>query len=207
MLTNTVDFKGSWQSPFPKSDYQMNWVQSGKTKSVSGMSQTNVFNFVENSQVQVLELPYAGIPLSMLVILPRPDQDFGQFRTKLSLGALNKIRGQLKPTRVRVELPKFSFAFQLSARQQLETAMPLAFSEKADFSGISESGDIHLHDVVHKAFIAVDEDGTEASAASAVVAGVKQLAEAEFLAQRPFIFLLVDDESGAIWFGGQLVNP
>ncbi len=207
VLTNTVNFKGLWQKPFPKSDDKFDWVNDAKTQQVPVMRLTDSFRYVENDRFQALELAYTDNPMVMVVVLPRKEQAWSEFRKRLALSEIAALRETMQPTRVRVEMPKFSFPQQISMREHLEDKMPAAFSDKADFSGITESDDLQLHDIVHQAFISVDEVGTEASAASAVVIGIKSRADAEFLANRPFVFLLVDRRSGVTWFAGQLYQP
>ena len=116
----------------------------------------------------------------------------------------------LESTNLRLMLPSFEFESEFSLAQTLAAlGMPITFSDEADFSGIDGSQDLFLQDVLHKAFIAVDEEGTEAAAATAIVVGATSLGEEpiEVRFDHPFIFLIRDKETGTILFIGRLVQP
>jgi serpin B len=134
------------------------------------------------------------------------------FEEELTGVQVQDIIAELTPTQVALTLPKWSFESQTNLVEPLSTlGMPDAFNpSQADFSGMDGSRDISLTGVFHKAFVAVDEQGTEAAAATGVVAGVTSVQPAEpvvMRVDRPFLFLIRDRETGAVLFVGRVVNP
>jgi serpin B len=173
------------------------------------MSQTGKFNYLDGDSFQALELPYAGKDLSMVVFLPKRADGLADFEKQLTAanraGWLPKLRAQ----EVVVGLPKFKVTSEFSLKDTLSAlGMPRAFSGRADFSGLDGSKDLFLSAVVHKAYVDVNEEGTEAAAATGVVV---KLAAAPvgrvFRADHPFVFLIRDRRSGSILFMGRLTNP
>jgi serpin B len=172
------------------------------------MRQTNRFEYAENSFGQMLLLPYEDSSMAMLLVLPQKELGWATGRASVDLSQLESYVAALRPTRLRVVIPKFSFNTRMSLREHLEADMPTPFSHKADFTGICSTEDLKLSDVAHQAFVDVDEAGTEAGAASAAVIVQKsEVPDLQFVADHPFVFALLDRANGAIWFAGQVCQP
>jgi serpin B len=157
---------------------------------------------------QAVRLPYAG-GLSMVVIVPDAGK-LGSFERGLDGAALRRIANDLKSAQVALTMPKFSFRSNAMLKAALgELGMPIAFTDRADFSGMTKQEPLEIAEVIHQAFIAVDEKGTEAAAATAVVMRLTSAPDrvVELKIDRPFVFLIQDDETGAILFMGRLADP
>jgi serpin B len=210
VLTNAIYFKGSWISKFdPKNTIQAPFrLEDGKTVTTPLMSQTGQFKYLDTESLELLELPYAGDRLSMLVLLPRKEMEkVEQILTPENLGTW---RSSMQETGVRVFLPKFKTLTRFELNDSLiALGMKDAFDENlADFSGIPGKKDLYISKVIHKAFVDVNEEGTEAAAATAVVMSTKSISlEPIFRADHPFIFVILDKQSGSILFLGRLMNP
>ncbi len=173
-----------------------------------------VFNYTETNGVQVLEMPYTskgGKTLSMLVILPK-GESLDTVEDSLAGNGLSDLKSKLASQRVMVYFPKFRLETQYPLSGNLKSmGMPVAFSSDADFSGMDGSKDLAISDVVHKAYIDVNEEGTEAAAATGVVISYAKGLDANpvpvFNADHPFIFFIQDNDTGTILFMGRVVNP
>jgi len=173
------------------------------------MRQTESFGYAEGDSYQAIELPYDGSELSMVILLPEAGK-FKAFEGSLNVQIVEEIVGKIENRQVALMMPKFEFESDFSLREILAAmGMPVAFSENADFSGMTGNLDLFIADVVHKAFVSVDEAGTEAAAAAAVIMEFKAAPEEpiKVTVDRPFVFLIRDIETGAILFVGRVVNP
>jgi len=181
------------------------------------MRQTKSFGYTEGEGYQAVELRYDigelsdGKALSMVIMLPETGQ-FEAFEGGLQAQKLDDIISDLRLTEVALTMPKFEFDSEFSLKDTLaEMGMPDAFSpDDADFSGMTGNRELFISDVVHKAFVSVDEAGTEAAAATAVIVGTTSVPvepPVPVTIDRPFIFLIRDIETGAILFIGRVVNP
>jgi serpin B len=213
VLTNAITFDSSWQHPF-----------DGDTKNAS-------FTLLDGSRVRVplmqryatitphaigegwqaAEVAYQGGCAHMLILLPSEGQ-FERFAAELDAARLAEIEAALTPTDLLLYLPRFEYAADLTLSETLaDMGMPLAFSAtEADFSGMAEmSPPLYLANVLHKAYIAVDELGTEAVAATEVevAVGSEEVMPETMRVDQPFLFLIRDTEQGMILFLGSLVNP
>lgn len=213
VLTNAIYFKGKWEVQFdPEETRDMPfYISEREKKETPMMHQTSKFNYMENDSVQVLELPYTGGDLSMVVILPRPDISLYKVEKGLSSDKLQSWLDGLSKEDVDVYLPRFKMEKRFMLNDTLQKlGMKLAFDEfLADFSGMTPKPDLHISKVIHQSFVEVNEEGTEAAAATAVIMGGKAvgIGPALFKADRPFIFLIRDIPSGSILFIGRLVEP
>jgi serpin B len=176
------------------------------------MHQENDFWYREDENVQVLGMPYAGDSIHMIVLLPKATDGLPALERELTTAQLVQWASPMHPRKVRVYLPRFKTTSQFELGRTLaRLGMPLAFDARdADFSGMSGRPDLYISAVVHKAFVDVNEEGTEAAAATAVVMRAKSAMPAEpptFRADHPFLFLIRDNESGAILFLGRVANP
>ncbi|WP_297534511.1 serpin family protein [Thermococcus sp.] len=217
VITNAVYFKANWTLRFsPSGTHNGTFtLPTGKEVTVPMMTQVGRFNYAETGSFQVLEMPYEGSRFSnfsMVIILPKDANGLKEIEENLSPRFLKAVLSSLKPEEVKVTIPKFKFEGSYHLGKVLvKMGMKQAFTDGADFSGISEEP-IAISDVVHKTFISVAENGTEAAAATAVVltaaSAPGQLPEYKvFKADHPFLFLIVDRDSGLILFMGRLVNP
>ncbi|EDN71463.1 Proteinase inhibitor I4, serpin [Beggiatoa sp. PS] len=209
VLTNAIYFKGKWQNPFlPEETQDMIFIKSDNSQiEVPTMYQKGEFGLWENEDVQLIELPYQtsqkNAELSMVILLPRKHENFAVVEQQLS-DYLQK--NSHDPSEVAVYLPKFKTESAFSLQEPLQTlGMTDAFdSTKANLSGITEEN-IIISAVEHKAFIEVNEEGTEAAAATTVIASRGRATV--FRANHPFIFWIKDNQSGTILFLGRLMNP
>lgn len=173
------------------------------------MRQAELFGYAEGNGYQAVELPYDGGEISMVILLPA----FGQFETfedSLDARQVDGIIGRMEHRQVTLKMPKFEFDSSFSLKEALAgMGMPIAFSGGADFSGMTGNRDLFIADVIHKAFVSVDEAGTEAAAASAVVMPMSMPPEepVEVTVNHPFIFLIRDIETSTILFIGRTLNP
>jgi serpin B len=215
VLTNAIYFLGTWAHEFPKSQTaeQPFFITADRRVDVPLMSQTNQFGYTETDDLQVLELPYRGGEISMIVLLPKKNDGLNRLEGQLTDATVAKWTASLRPQQVQVFLPKFKLRTQLSLPQALSAmGMPTAFTTRADFSGISASERLMISDVIHQAFVEVNEKGTEAAAATAVAlfpasASVEPEVIPTFRADHPFVYLLRDNRSGATLFLGRLQDP
>ncbi|HPM89393.1 MAG TPA: serpin family protein [Tenuifilaceae bacterium] len=211
VLTNAIYFKGKWEVPFdPKRTSARNFnLSSGETVKCPTMLADDKFGYYVGTNYQALELNYRGNKLSLLILLPNEDTPMADFERNLSLQLYQQATKGLNPEKVTVLLPKFTIETSLSLKQTLsDMGMPIAFSNAANFSGISGKDDLKISDAFHKAYIEVSEEGTTAAAATAVVVAVKSMLPANtFVANRPFIYILRHKDSGAILFMGKVENP
>jgi len=210
VLTNAIYFKGKWAAPFEKnSTYDgLFTLLDGSTVSAPMMNQVHSFKYAEGEGYQAVELPYRDSDAAMLVVLPQAGR-FDQVEAAFSADLLARISGELEPRSVNLTMPKFTYESEFYLADALtQMGMPAAFSD-ADFSGMTGKRDLLISEVVHKAFVAVDEEGTEAAAATAVV--MKETAmivgDVELKADRPFLFLIRDTRTGTILFAGRVLNP
>ena len=158
---------------------------------------------------QVVELSYDGGELSMVILLPSLGQ-FELFEESINAQRVDDIMKNLNTLEVALTMPKFEFESSFSLKKTLTAmGMPVAFTDSADFSGMTGYRDLCIAEVVHKAFVSVDEAGTEAAAATAVVMRptAMPVEPVEVTIDRPFIFLIRDIELGTILFVGRVINP
>ncbi|MEJ2648991.1 MAG: serpin family protein [Sedimentisphaerales bacterium] len=213
VLTNAIYFKGDWSIKFKEentkdADFH---VTEQKTVQVPMMYQKESFQYAQLDNMQLLEMPYKGDKLSMLIILPKTIGDMDAIESNLNLQTLQPNMKQMRKREVEVYLPKFKMTCGTLDISRILAAMGMkdAFSRAADFSGMSGRKDLYISSVMHKAFVEVNEEGTEAAAATGV--GMKLLSIAQpppvFQADRPFIFMIRDNVSQSILFMGKVGNP
>ncbi|MCI0498516.1 MAG: serpin family protein [Planctomycetales bacterium] len=244
VLTNAIYFKGDWASQFDKAATTEQDFRLSPHKTVKSplMCQTEEFNYAENDLLQILELPYKGNDLSMLVLLPRGLDNTGKpveaeqpsvevirgkdrqtvaprvasynlaaVEQNLTADNLKTWQSRMRKREVKVFLPKFKMTRQFSLSQTLaEMGMPDAFEPgSADFSGMTGTKDLFISAVLHKAFVEVNEEGTEAAAATgvAIAATAMPLAPPVFRADHPFVFIIKDKTCGSILFVGRVADP
>jgi serpin B len=211
VLTNAIYFNAAWAKPFePKLTRDGPfYLLDGSDVTVPMMRQTTSLGYAEGEGYQAVELPYDGGELSMVILLPEAD-GLAPFEDSLDAGQVDAILDGLVYQQVALILPKFEFDSDFSLSAALSRlGMPVAFSSDADFAGMTGTRELFIAEVLHKAFVSLDEAGTEAAAATAVVMQLTAAPESppEVRVDHPFLFLIRDLETGTILFVGRVVDP
>ncbi len=213
VLTNAIYFKGNWASQFEEArtkDAPFT-VQPGQQVTVPLMTQKLTCGYGEFPELQVLELPYVGEALSMLVLLPRQVDGLASLEAQLTPGALAQWTARLRQSEVQVYLPRFKVeaAFRLDDALKALGMVDAFDMELADFAGMDGTDMLSISAVLHKAFVDVNEEGAEAAAATAVVMTKRAIPfpQPVFRADHPFLFLLHENSSGSVLFLGRVVDP
>ncbi|MCB9610972.1 MAG: serpin family protein [Sandaracinus sp.] len=221
VLTNAIYLLAKWEEPFQGRSTRPSpfFVNGTEERAVPTMNATGDRRFAQVDGVRVLELPYAAGNLAMLFVLPDARDGLSAVEARLDATTLDAWVAALRTQRTRVALPKFRVApepsFALGAALQT-MGMPLAFRRgEANFTAMANPSDpadrLAISEVFHKAFVDVNEEGTEAAAATAVVmargGGMPAPPDAEWIADHPFLFFLRDTASGAVLFVGRVVEP
>jgi serpin B len=184
-------------------------VATGSSFDVPTMQRQGRIRYAETADLRAVELPYKGGQLAMLILAVKEERA-AAFEAALSAAALDAVTAALAEREVLLRLPKFKLTGRFKLRPTLEgLGMRVAFSSQADFSGINGTGGLAISDVIHQAFVALDEKGTEAAAATAVIVGPPSIpvVEVELNLDRPFLFLIRDVPTGAVLFMGRLADP
>ncbi len=212
VLVNTIWLKAKWLFPFTADKtWDEIFYAADKDLKVPFMHNTRPVNYAEDETMQAIELPYKSQKISMLVFLPLKGKET-EFAKKMDADQVTKWTGDMKMQKTAISLPKFKLNSSFNLNDMLkQLGMRTAFSDMADFSGISKTG-LKISNVIHKAFIEVDEDGTEAAAATAVTMQTTSMAPRPepvkvFKADRPFVFFLYDKEAKTILFMGKMEKP
>jgi serpin B len=214
VVTNATYFKGRWLEPFPKDktkDAPFH-VDAKTTRPVPTMHVTNSFRYAEAPGVRAVEMTYEGTDLAMLVVLPDDAAGLAALERDLGEETLSRWTSALAQQRVAISLPKFTFRSGGAMNPALkDLGLATAFGQKADFSGMLAKGErVHLDQVFQKTWIAVDETGTEAAAASGAVMRTTSLVvgePVEFRADRPFLFFVRDVRRDRVLFVGRVADP
>ena len=211
VLTNAIYFNAAWANNFEKNATQPDdfHLADGSTVKVPMMHQTEHLGYAVGDGYQAVTLPYDGRELEMVVLLPDQGK-FAEFEKSLNAGKVTSIINGITPEQVALSLPSYKYESQFSLSKILAAmGMPIAFSGQADFSGMTGNRELSISEVIHKAFVAVDESGTEAAAATAVImrATAMPVMPLAVTVDRPFIFLIRDIKSGSVIFVGRVMNP
>ena len=212
VLTNAVYFYGSWIYQFNEENTtEENFtLLNGSQVSVPMMKQEEHFSYSEGEGYQAVELPYEGGAAGMLIIVPDINT-FEIFEQNLDNQVLSDITNSLEYTNINLNMPKWEFKSDILLKDTLRSmGMNDAFlGGTADFSGIDGTFYLFITDVIHQAFVSVDESGTEAAAATAVIVGETSLPPEPVIMHinKPFIFLIRDSQTGTILFAGRVLNP
>jgi serpin B len=217
VLTNAVYFKGDWLHGFSETMTRKDdifFVSDDRKVSVPMMRQTGTFRYFDGGPFQALELPYVGDDLSMIVLLPKEADGLAALEESFTSKNLTRWLSKLAKSKVAVELPRFTLSQRLDLKDVLSAmGMPLAFDgKKADFSGVNGQNDLFLSAVLQKAFVEVNEKGTEAAVATVVeqaksAPGPDDDLVFSFRADHPFVFMIRDKHTGSILFLGRLADP
>lgn len=215
VLTNAVYFRANWLNQFDEANTADRPFTSldGAERTVPMMAQRDTFPYAAVDGHQLIELPYAGGSASMVVLLPAPGQ-FAAFERSLDAARLSNLLSQLDEREGTIRLPRFTTRTTLNLKPTLSAlGMPAAFSGDADFSGMLSAEapeDFRIDDVVHESFVAVDEAGTEAAAATAVIVGTTAVGTPEeafeMTVDRPFLFAIREETTGTVLFLGRIVD-
>ena len=211
ILTNAIDFKGKWDSEFDKNDtLDEDWHGNSSVRKVPMMQQRGGFLYCENDDLQALDLPYQGQELSMLLVLPRKQNGLAALESKwAAANTYRQVTDSLShEDTIIASIPRFKMEAEFILSSALcEMGAGLAFSDKADFSGIGAEP-LKISEVIHKAFVEVNEEGTEAAAATGVVARKCAIGQTKvFRADHPFLFFIRHRNTNAVLFGGRLQEP
>lgn len=210
ILVNAIYFKGNWASQFDPEDTDDGpfYRLAGDAVKAPMMRQTARFGYNELDGLQVLELPYVGGDLSMLMLLPQERIGLPALEAALTVDNLALWTQRLYPTKVQVVLPRFKLSGEFDLGETLEAMGMVDAFGPADFSGMTGQRDLFISAVVHKAFVDVNEEGTEAAAATAVVMG-RGFAPPPpiFKADHPFLFLIRENSNGSVLFLGRVMDP
>jgi len=211
VLTNAIYFNAAWEHPF-----EIEFTQDGAFHLLDGsvitvpmMRQGEYLYYTEGEDYQAIELPYDGGELSMVILLPQSGR-FAAFEERMDIARVQAILSEMQQDLVALTMPRFKVESGMSLADALSAlGMTTAFKGDADFSGMADTRDLlFIGDVVHKAFVTVDEAGTEAAAATAVrMAGGAPRDPYQMTIDRPFIFLIRDIQTGTILFVGRVLNP
>lgn len=210
-LINALYFKSTWQESFDPAKTQAAsfYVKAGNTVQAQFMNGTVDVNSYYDTNVTVFELPYSGNSYSMVIVQPQTGKTLTDIITGLDGTQWNTWMKALKPAQAQVSLPKFAYSYNTSLNNALTAfGMGLAFSDGADFSKISSTG-LKISDVKHKAYIAIDETGTEAAVVTSVGVTVTDapITAPNYNVNHPFIFAIRERNSGLIIFAGLVNNP
>lgn len=211
VLTNAIYFNASWMYPFNADATKEGtfYLLDGRQVTIPMMHQSEHLGYASGPGFTAVELPYAGGEMSMVILLP----DAGTFTAwveELDAETLQAILSQMESRQVALSMPRFTFESCFSLKEALQAlGLGTAFSVEADFSGMTGRRDLFIDDVYHKAFVAVDEEGTEAAAATAVVMRLTAMPAQPVVVNvdRPFVFLIRDMATGTVLFLGHVVNP
>ncbi len=215
VLTNAIYFKGTWVTQFPEENTRESefWKDGTQSVRTDFMNVVGMFDYTQQDDVQMLRLPYKGDRLSMLVILPADRDGMDPLQETLSAGLIQKWNKDMLQTDVEVSMPKFRMETYYDLTDPLARlgVADVFDPEKADLSGIADVSDENLYvsKSAQKAFVDINEEGTEAAAVTAVVVTTTSAPPppVPFIADRPFVFIIQDDESGAILFMGRVTDP
>lgn len=208
VLANAIYFSAAWHEPFSASETtdQPFFIGGDAQVVVPTMHQVAQRGYGEGAGYKVAELPYDGEQLSMVVVVP---DDLAAFEASLNAQKVKDVVASITTRLLDLRLPKFRFEAPLGLKDHLiAMGMTDAFSAEADFSGMDGTRSLAITDVLHKGFVAIDEKGTEAAAATAVIVGETSAPEPATLhVDRPFVFFIRDRPTGAILFVGRVVDP
>ncbi|MGA2742163.1 MAG: serpin family protein [Bryobacteraceae bacterium] len=213
VLTSAIYFLGKWRSPFDPKNTRLEPFQlgGGRTVDTKFMHQKADFLYGDTPSAQILEMKYQGTPLVFDIILPKANDGLAELESSIKPETLSAWWSGLTSHKVETAIPKFRAESAFSLRDMLSRmGMADAFGGTADFSGIDGRRDLSVANVVHKAFVDVSEEGTEAAAATGIAVHALAMRRQEqivFRADHPFAFFIRDTASGAILFEGRLVQP
>lgn len=212
IITSVIFFKGKWLKEFDKKNTKEEdfIISENKKVKVNMMRmEKEIFNYYEDKKIQVLEMPYDGEEISMFIFLPK-NFEIDSIDEYINYEKFKEIRESMKKEEIDIYIPKFKMETKCSLNTYLQNmGIKDAFSDtEADFSGITGKRELYISHALHKAFIEVNEEGTEATAATGIVMELKAVIKRKiFRADHPFIFLIYDKKTENIIFFGRIINP
>ena len=211
-LINAVYFKGIWVSRFEKKHTQNEdfYLENGETSPIKMMRQTDNFNYSYDDNCAYLELPYGNKAFSMLLMLPHEGKTTNDIVNALNDENWSQLTGEMRGKKVNVRLPRFraECKYQMDKEILPEMGMKIPFMGAADFSGISDAS-LYISEVIHKTFVEVNEEGTEAAAVTSVNVDYLSLEPVEmppidYIVDKPFLFVIRENSTGVILFMGKI---
>lgn len=215
VLANAIYFKGVWAKPYDKTETSAQPFHLSTTSQAEAplMHHFDEVRYMENSDLQAVELPYRSNQLSMVILLPRQVDGWGKLENGLTPTLLSRTLSQMKSQKVEIFLPRFKLESSFNLNDTLAgMGMPDAFGPKADFSGIDGTRFLYISGVFHKAWGEVNEEGTEAAAATATAVTASAVMKRPtpppvFRADHPFVLFIRDTGSGSLLFLGRFADP
>lgn len=219
ILTNAIYFKGLWQVQFDEvnttdRDFTVSSADTVQVETMKLIDTEDKFNYTYTDDLQILELPYTGGDISMMIFLPKEGVELKDIISSLNRKDYISWIDEMYETNADIYLPKFKFETSYRLNDYLkELGMVDAFSNNADFSGIDGTKNLFISSVLHKAFVEVNEEGTEVAAATAVIMDLKAIGPDEpperiiFDCNHPFVFTIHHKETGTILFMGTVDDP
>ncbi len=215
VLTNAIYFKGSWEDPFDKRATRTDSFHVSSSQSVQApfMHRNTAYRYYDGGTFQALEMPYKGNELSMVVLLPKRNDGLSALENSFTAAAVARWIEKLEfANRIILSLPRFTMTQQFNLNTSLAAmGMPQAFTAQADFSGMTGKRGFLISAAVHKAFVDVNETGTEAAAATGIAVAATAMRQEPpaiiFNADHPFLFMIRDTKSGSILFLGRVTDP
>jgi len=214
VITNAIYFKGKWDQQFNPGNTsdKLFWLDKDKSVTVPMMkSPADMFNYYETKDLQAIQMYYVGGDISMIVLLPKDKNGLDSLEDSLNMQKLDSIRDMMTREPLTIQMPKFEFETEYNLVDSLyNLGIHDAFDENiADFQGMTDE-QVYLEQAIHKAFVNVNEEGTEAAAITALViratSGPPEPRH-EFIADHPFVFIIQENNTGEILFIGRLANP
>jgi len=212
VLVNAVYFLSEWQKAFKKESTKKDIFYSFNEKVEKDFMRTSSrMKYLKSEKCQMLEVPYKNNKASMIIVMPNENQNFNEFKKSFNSETLSSSLKKASYENIRLILPKFKIEFKTDLSKTLSNVgMKRAFTGRADFSGMTCKKNLRIDKIIHQTFINIDEAGTEAAAATAVVmkriTSVGPSKKTEFKANRPFMFVIRENSTGSILFIGQLVK-
>ena len=208
ILTNAIYFNGKWAHSFKKKQTRKSkfFISDKKHITIPMMFQKKDYQYYEDKAYQAIKIPYKNHTFSMLIVLPKNKKSE---KRNLTLNMINKISSQLKQKKISLHIPKFKIGSKYYLRPILSSmGMSEAFNDHADFSKMNTTIGLKIAEVIHKAYISIDEEGTEAAAATAVIMMKRSLQlNRSMNINRPFVFLIRHEKTKEILFIGRINNP
>lgn len=211
-VINAMYFKGTWTTTFDTTSTRDDIFirPDGSRTSCRMMYQKGKLKYFGSDQLQVVDLPYGDAGFSMTVLLPAAGTSIDDFAGNLTQQVWNSAVSGLVSQEAELYFPKFKFEYEKTLNDMLKSmGMSIAFSTTdADFTNIDKRGQLYISEVKHKTYVQVDEEGTEAAAVTSIGIGVTSIGQHPVMrVDRPFIFVIRENNSGTILFIGKIVEP
>jgi serine protease inhibitor len=217
VITNAIYFKGLWEIPFDREQTNPSAAfhllgNSGQVQVPMMHLRDTEFFYKDESDHVVVGLPYKGNQTAMFILLPKQNtvEALHKLSSKDQLLAFTSQVSQIRKNKITLSLPRFKTTYNTSLKEMLiNLGMALPFSDQANFGGLTPEGDLQIDDVLHKAFVEVNEEGTEAAAATAVIMALRGLARPNpvVTVDHPFVFVIMHLQSQSVLFTGRITNP